>query len=101
MALIKCPECNNDIRTNATVWPHCGNPLKAETKTKIVYENMTTRVSCWGLGGSNAIIEKLHPYLSNGWEIVSTVEDHWRSGIIRHDYTIILRRPKKVKVDSK
>lgn len=46
MALIKCPECNNDISTNATVCPHCGNPLKAETKTKIVYENMTTRVSC-------------------------------------------------------
>lgn len=46
-------------------------------------------------------IEKLHPYLSDGWKIVSTVEDHWRSGMIRHDYTVILRRPKKVKVDSK
>lgn len=28
MALIRCSECNNQVSTNATACPHCGNPLK-------------------------------------------------------------------------
>lgn len=100
MPLISCPECNQQVSTSADVCPHCGYPLKKETSnvqpTKpIEYENKTTRVTCWGLGGSNAIIEKLSDELSHGWEIVSIVEDHWRGGALRHVYTVILKRPKK------
>ena len=59
------------------------------------YENKTVRVTCWGLGGSNAIVEKLSNELNSGWEIVSTVEDHWRGGMLRHVYTVVLKRRKK------
>lgn len=96
MALIKCPECNGTVSTEATTCPHCGYPLKnVEHEVRVTYENTTVRVSCWGLGGSNAIIEKLQPYLSKGWEIVSTVEDHWRGGAFRHVYTVVLKRARK------
>ena len=27
MALIKCPECGNDVSDKATTCPHCGNPI--------------------------------------------------------------------------
>ena len=97
MALIKCPECNKEVSTNAETCPHCGNPLKKQMASTrpITYESKTVKVSCWGLGGSDAIIEKLQPELSSGWEIVSTVEDHWRGGMLRHVYTVILKRPRK------
>ena len=95
MALINCPECNNQVSTNASVCPHCGNPLSANKSVPINYVNKTVKVTCWGLGGSNAIIEKLQPELSQGWEIVSTVEDHWRGGMLRHVYTVILRKAVK------
>ena len=96
MALIKCPECGKEVSMSAPTCPHCGYPLSKVVPTKsVTYENKTVRVTCWGLGGSNAIIEKLSPELSRGWEIASTVEDHWRGGMLRHVYTVILRRPKK------
>ena len=28
MALSKCPECNKEVSTSATICPHCGFPLK-------------------------------------------------------------------------
>lgn len=28
MALIKCPDCGNNISSNATVCIHCGRPMK-------------------------------------------------------------------------
>ena len=98
MALIKCPECGNQISTNATTCPHCGNPLKPSPKTTtsnhklITYEHKTTRVTCWGLGGNNKIVEQLQPEISAGWEIVSVVEDHWRGGMLRHVYTVTLKK---------
>ena len=95
MSLIQCPECEKQISSNADSCPYCGNPIKLAVQRPITYENKTARVVCWGLGGSNAIIEKLQPELNAGWEIVSTVEDEWRGGIIRHVYTVILRRAKK------
>ena len=92
MALIQCSECGKQISSNAASCPHCGNPMKT---TNTTYENKTVRVTCWGLGGSNAIVEKLSNELNSGWEIVSTVEDHWRGGMLRHVYTVVLKRRKK------
>ncbi len=34
MALIKCPECGKDVSTAADVCPHCGYPIKKESKVK-------------------------------------------------------------------
>ena len=45
-----------------------------------------------GLGGNNKIVEQLQPEISAGWEIVSVVEDHWRGGILRHVYTVTLKK---------
>ena len=102
MALIECPECKQQVSTIADYCPHCGYPINYHKmldiiapKKPISYENTTVRVTCWGFGGSNAIVRKLQPKLSNGWEIVSMVEDHWRGGILRHVYTVVLRRPRK------
>ncbi len=95
MSLYQCSECHNQVSTNAEVCPHCGNILKKSENQPIQYENKTMHVTCWGLGGSDAIVRKLESDLSKGWEIVSVVEDEWRGGILRHVYTVILKRPKK------
>ncbi len=94
MALIKCSECGKEISSNAESCPHCGNPIEAKEKTIPTYVNKTVRVTCWGLGGSNAIVEKLHDELKAGWEIVSFTEDQWRGGMLRHVYTVILKKLK-------
>ena len=95
MALIQCSECGKQISSNAESCPHCGNPIQKEHTAIPSYENKTVRVTCWGLGGSNAIVDKLSYELNSGWEIVSTVEDHWRGGMLRHVYTVVLKRRKK------
>ena len=92
MALIQCSECGNQISSNAASCPHCGNPIKKTTTTIPVYETKTARVTCWGLGASNAIADKLSYELNFGWEIVSIIEDHWRGGLLRHVYTVVLKR---------
>ncbi len=92
MALIQCSECGKQISSNAMSCPHCGNPIKKTNATIPVYENKTVKVVCWGLGGSNAIIDQLSNELNSGWEIVSTIEDHWRGGALRHVYTVVLKR---------
>ena len=93
MALVRCSECENQVSTNASVCPHCGNPLHQTPEVKsITYEYKTARVTCWGLGASNAIVEKLGPELSKGWEIVSVIKDGLRSGLLRHVYTVVLKR---------
>lgn len=94
MSLIQCSECGKQISSNAVSCPHCGNPIKVQKTTMPSYENKTVRVTCWGLGGSNAIVEKLSNELNAGWEIVSTVEDYWRGGMLRHVYTVVLKRMK-------
>jgi len=94
MALIQCSECGKQISSNAESCPHCGNPIQKKHTTFPTYENKTVRVTCWGLGGSDAIVDKLSDELDSGWEIVSTVEDHWRGGMLRHVYTVVLKRRK-------
>ena len=34
MALIKCPECGNDVSTHSTVCPKCGEPIQKEVPTE-------------------------------------------------------------------
>lgn len=34
MALLKCPECNNDVSDKALTCPHCGYPINMPTSTK-------------------------------------------------------------------
>ena len=99
MALIQCSECGKQISSNAESCPHCGNPIQKKHTDISSYEHKTVRVTCWGLGGSNeivnAIVDKLGNELKSGWEIVSTVEDNWRGGVLRHVYTVVLKRRKK------
>ena len=44
MALIKCPECNNPVSTNAATCPHCGNPLNHSTPTP--KQVASVKISC-------------------------------------------------------
>lgn len=94
MSLIQCSECGKQVSSNALSCPNCGNPIKT-TDPEAYYENKTARVTCWGLGGSDAIIEKLSSELNDGWEIVSAIEDHWRGGMLRHVYTVVLKRKRQ------
>lgn len=34
MALIKCPECGNDVSTSTDTCPHCGFPFKKSIKVE-------------------------------------------------------------------
>lgn len=92
MALIKCPECGKEISASASACPHCGYPIK-EAKP-VTYETTTVKIRCWGRSAS-ALNDKLQPYIKQGWEVVSTVEDHLLGGWLSPVYKVILRRPKK------
>ena len=43
MALIKCPECNNQVSSNAVTCPHCGNPLQS---TQTSRQDASVKISC-------------------------------------------------------
>lgn len=45
MALIKCPECNNDVSTKATSCPKCGFPLEEYIKEKEYAEEIARLTS--------------------------------------------------------
>ena len=92
MALIKCPECQKEVSTSAASCPHCGYPL--QKAQPIQYETTTVKIRCWGRG-TNSLNEKLSQYTRQGWEVVSTVEDHWQGGLLSPVYKVVLRRPKR------
>lgn len=50
MALIKCPECNNDVSTKAISCPHCGYPiakkLSEKNSNKIEVEQIQKETNC-------------------------------------------------------
>ena len=94
MALIKCPECGKDVSTAAEACPHCGYPLKDKTASQkpIQYETTTVKIRCWGRS-KDAINEKLSKYTSQGWEVVSMVEDQWQGGLLSPVYKVVLKRP--------
>ena len=92
MALIQCPECGKEISTSALSCPHCGYPLQKQGPLE--YETTTVKIRCWGRS-ANTLNEKLKEYTSQGWEVVSTVEDHWQGGWLSPVYKVVLRRPKK------
>ena len=35
MALIKCPECNGDVSSEADKCPHCGKPFLTQAKKEL------------------------------------------------------------------
>jgi len=92
MALMKCPECGKEVSTAASTCPHCGYPLKKEAQ--ISYQTMTVKIRCWGRS-AGALNDKLRQYTSQGWEVVSAVEDHWQGGILSPVYKVVLKRQKR------
>ena len=94
MALIKCPECGKEVSTAAEACPHCGYPLKSRKPTE--YETKTIKIRCWGRS-QDSINKKLEPYTSEGWQVVSMVEDHWQGGLLSPVYKVVIKRPIKYK----
>ena len=43
MALMKCPECGNDVSTSAETCPHCGYRLKPSSHTTY-YSNRASKI---------------------------------------------------------
>ena len=93
MAIISCPECKNQCSSFAESCPKCGYPFKNSTKS-ISYETQVVKIRCWGRGQAS-INNKLEPYISEGWEVVTMVEDHWQGGLLSPVYKVTLRRPRK------
>ena len=99
MALIKCPECGRDVSTSAEACPHCGYPInksqfaQPQFSQPIYYETQVVKIRCWGRG-TDSVNKKLEPYIRDGWEVVTMVEDHWQGGLLSPVYKVTLRRPK-------
>lgn len=91
MSLIQCPKCLKQIDTSAETCPHCGTPLNVKDNAPY-YEYKSVRVTCWGRASSDTIVKKLQEEKNDGWKIVSIVEDHLHSGILRHVVTVVLER---------
>ena len=98
MAIITCPECNNQCSSLAESCPKCGYPFVSKNSTPILYETEVVKIRCWGRGQAS-INSKLEPYISNGWEVVSMWEDHWQGGLLSPVYKVTLRRPKESSYD--
>ena len=90
MALITCPECNNQCSSMAESCPKCGYPLIAP----VSYEIQVVKIRCWGRG-QDSINAKLAPYVSAGWEVVTMLEDYWQGGVLSPVYKVTLRRKRK------
>ncbi len=91
MALIKCPECGQNVSTSAYSCPHCGYPLRPAEQKPASYTHQTVKIRCFGRG-QDKLNEKLRPYTRPGWEIVSVVEDHWQGGILSPVYKVIMKK---------
>ena len=92
MAIISCPECNHKCSSQATACPNCGYPFKSGVST-VSYETQVVQIRCWGRG-QKSINDKLFPYTSAGWEVVTMVEDHWQGGMLSPVYKVTIRRPR-------
>ena len=91
MALIKCPECGKDVSTNAVACPHCGNPMNRPEKKYEYTETQVVKIRT--LGRSTAALnKKLEPYIFQGWEVVTMIEDHLLGGIASPVYKVTLKR---------
>ncbi len=86
MALIKCPECEKDVSTEAVTCPHCGYPLKKDETNEPKYEQKTIKLFC--PFGQYQLKNKLQPYIDDKWEVCSMVMDNfWTT-----NYIVVLRR---------
>ena len=94
MALITCPECNNQCSSMAESCPKCGYPLMKRSTAPVSYETQVVKIRCWGRG-QGSINAKLQPYVSAGWEVVTMLEDHWLGGLLSPVYKVTLRRERK------
>ena len=83
MPFITCPQCHNQVSIDIEACPHCGTLIRSKT-TSPYYEYKTKRVTCWGKASSNKIVKKLRKDKEAGWKIISIVEDHLHSGLLRH-----------------
>ena len=90
MAIISCPECNHNCSSQAIACPNCGYPF-SQRDTTVSYETQVVKIRCWGRG-QQSINNKLAPYTSAGWEVVSMVEDHWQGGLLSPVYKVTIRR---------
>lgn len=51
MALQNCPECNNNVSTQAESCPHCGHPIRVKTVT-VATPVEQTGLTFWGVVGA-------------------------------------------------
>ena len=100
MALIKCPECGKDVSTSASACPHCGYPINGnKPQQSTSYDTQVVKIRCLGRS-TKALNDKLEPYTSQGWEVVSMVEDNWQGGLASPVYKVTMRRPQSVFINQ-
>lgn len=99
MALISCPECNNECSSMAKSCPKCGYPFAKKSSNTIRHETKTetkvVKIRCWGRS-PESLNNKLKDYTSCGWKVISVFEDHWQGGILSPVYKVTLSRTLKI-----
>ena len=91
MDLIQCPKCLNQIASVEESCPHCGTPISRKDNTPY-YEYKSLQVTCWGRPSAEAVVKKIQDEKDDGWSIVSIMEDHLHSGLLRHVVKVVLER---------
>jgi len=71
MALLKCPDCGNDVSDQAPACPHCGRPLGSARPLGASDKGQTTRPDWWhdpnvGCLGAALLVLALVLCLRNG-----------------------------------
>lgn len=72
MALIKCPECNNDISDKARACPHCGFPITQNNKPLVLNTKGGTLSISEAIGAVELLAKCCKAYLPE--QIISDLE---------------------------
>lgn len=88
MALIKCPECSNQVSAQASSCPKCGHPLNKE---EVMYHTVVWTGSVYAMGD-----DELNKLKADGWREIRRREvDTWvnSDGYECTEYEYELRKP--------
>ena len=106
MALIKCPECNEDISSDVFSCPKCGKMIRKPKRSffgkiiKLAFILFNIFMILWVVLGMNAVAPKLQDGYNAGAHAIGTglalgvIASIWVAGDIIIGVLVLLTRPK-------